>query len=93
MAAPKPALPSTLLEQWGFLSEDESVAFDEQRFADILNRPGVTVRQRNPELARTRFPPIGMVGHISVAELRRLLGREGDPEEEESGFVDAEGRV
>lgn len=76
MAAPRPK--NTSDDFWGLPSPDEPLVFDERRLDALLAEPGVVVLKRDPERAK-RFKPIGTVGHISLEELRRLLGR--DPED------------
>ena len=61
-------------------AEDGSIEPDDRRLAELLKRPGVTVRRHDPELANRQHPPIGMVGTMSMAELRWMLGRIDDDE-------------
>ncbi len=78
MAAPKPKPPAA--DPWGLPPEDRPLEFDERRFEEILEQPGVVVHQRNPELAHQQFKPISVVeGSMTVEDLLRLLGRR-DPE-------------
>ena len=75
MAAPRPKHATD--DFWGLPSPDEILVFDERRLDELLAEPGTVVLTRDPERAK-RFRPLGMVGHISLEELRRLLGREPD---------------
>ena len=59
---------------------------DEDRHQRLLQMPGVVVHYRNEELANTPLRPIRTVGHISIEELRRLMGREPYGDEEDAWF-------
>lgn len=79
MAAPKPKPGPFPEHPRGLPSGGEPVTFDERRLADLLNRPGVIVYHRDPELANKAFAPIRVIeGSMTVEDLLRLLGRRDD---------------
>ena len=81
MAVPKPNLKKPREDYWDLAPEDAPVEFDERRFDELLKRPDVVVYPGDPALAK-QFTPLKTVGQMSLEELRRLMGREPDPEDE-----------
>src|SRR5215207_11258595 len=78
MAAPKPN-PDRSLDPddfWALPPDGSANVMDEERHQRLLKMPGVVVHRRDPNASLPPPTPIHTVGHITVEELRRLLGRE-----------------
>lgn len=84
MASPKPTPdPHPDTDDFWTLPPDASAnVLDEARYERIERQPGVIVHRRNDALANKPVTPITTVGHMTVAELPRLLGRDPDYEED-----------
>lgn len=80
MAAPKPdpAPPPEPDDFWTLPPDGSANVLDDARWERMLRLPGVVVHRRNDELANRPITPIRTVGHMSIEEPRRLLGREPD---------------
>ncbi len=88
MAAPKPNSDRSLHPDdfWALPPDGSANVMDEERHQRLLQMPGVVVHYRDEELATTPLRPIRTVGHISIEELRRLMGREPSGDEDEAWF-------
>ena len=83
MAAPKPK-PSKLPEDvWELPAADEPVEFDERRWEELRQMPGVIVHRRDPDAPVELFVPTAGVieGSMTIEDLLRLLGRR-DPQDD-----------
>ena len=88
MAAPKPN-PDRSLDPddfWALPPDGSANVMDEERHQRLLKMPGVVVHRRDPNASLPPPTPIHTVGHITVEELRRLLGREPYGDEEDAWF-------
>jgi hypothetical protein len=88
MAAPKPnpeRIPDTD-DFWTLPPDGSANVMDEERHQRLLQMPGVVVHRRDPNASLPPPTPIRTVGHITVEELRRLLGREPYGDEDDVWF-------
>ena len=88
MAAPEPNPEHTPDPDdfWALPPDGSANVMDDERWERLLQQPGVIVHYRNEELAKTPLRPIRTVGHISIEELRWLMGREPYGDEDDAWF-------